>query len=126
MKNSLKINLLTILFTTALISGCAVFSKMGTSPYEGKWSYTVDTPDGIFKGFLTILKDGKIYSGNVTVEDMTIELSDLKIEDGKLTASLNAEGYPLEIKGEFNDDVFSGDLIGPDFTIPFSANKVKE
>jgi len=24
------------------------------------------------------------------------------------------------------DDVFTGDLIGPDFTIPFSANKVKE
>lgn len=126
MKTFIKINLVTILFITTLLSGCALLAKMGTSPYEGKWSYTVDTPDGIYKGFLNILKDGKTYTGNVTVEDESIDLRDLIIEDGKLTASLNAEGYPLEIKGEFKDDIFSGDLIGPDFTIPFSANKVKD
>jgi hypothetical protein len=126
MKPTIKINLIVILFLGALLSGCASLGKLGKSPYVGKWSYVLETPDGTYKGFLTISKNGKIYTGTVTTEDMTTDLMDLKIEDGILTAKLDAEGYPLDIKGTFKKDVFSGDLIGPDFTIPFTANKAKQ
>lgn len=126
MKTSVKINLFAILFISSLLSGCAVFSKLGTSPYEGKWSYSLDTGEDVFKGFLTLMKDGEIYTGTVSTQDMTTDLKDLKIENGKLTANLDAEGYPLNIKGEFKDEVFFGSLIGPDFTFSFNAYKVKE
>ena len=91
-----------------------------------RWSYVLETSDGTFKGFLTINKDGMTYTGTVSTEDMTIDLKNLKVEDGILNANFNAEGYTLGIKGTFKEDVFSGELAGPDFTMPFSANKVKE
>lgn len=126
MKSAVKFNLALALFSAVLISGCAALGKTGKSQYAGKWSFTVETPDGTVRGFLTIHKEGKTYTGTVSTEDMTLDLMDLKIENGVLTSKLDADGYPLEIKGSFKDDVFSGDLISSDFTIPFSANKVIE
>lgn len=125
MKTTIKFNLALALLLSVLITGCATLGKMGKSPYAGKWSYAVETPDGTVKGFMTINKEGKTYTGTVSAEDMSLDLLDLKIEDGNLTAKLDAEGYPMDIKGTFKDDVFSGELITSDFTIPFTANKVK-
>jgi len=126
MKSTVKFNLVFALFLALIISGCATLGKTGKSPYAGKWSYAVETPHGTVNGFLTINKDGKYYTGTVSTEDRTLDLMDLKIENGVLTSKLDADGYPLEIKGSFKDDVFSGELISSDFTIPFSANKVIE
>ena len=126
MKTLRSINLVSLLFITSLLAGCATLSKLGKSPYEGKWSYTLDTPQGVYEGFVTIIKDGKIYTGTISVGVGETDLRDLVIEDGKLSAVFDAEGFTFDFTGKFNEDVFTGSLSTPDFSLPFSANKVKE
>jgi hypothetical protein len=126
MKTFHKINLISFLLIAALIAGCAVFSKIGKSPYAGKWSYTLDTPQGVYEGFVTIMEAGKIYSGTISANGGESELRNLIIEDGKLSAEFDAEGFTFDFTGKFDEDVFTGALSTPDFDLPFSAKKVKE
>jgi hypothetical protein len=99
---------------------------MGKSPYAGKWSYTLDTPQGVYKGFLTFIQDGKTYTGTISSNGDMTDLRNLTIENGKLSAIFDAEGFTFDMTGEFTEDVFKGVLSTPDFDLPFSANKVKE
>ena len=126
MKKFNKINLVTLLLIASLLVGCAALSGLGKSPYVGKWSYTLDTPQGIYEGFLTFIKDGKIYTGTISADDEESELRNLIIEDGKPSAVFDAEGFTFDFVGEFKEDVFTGSLNTPDFSLPFTANKVKE
>jgi hypothetical protein len=126
MKTFRTISLVSLLFITLLLAGCATLAKLGKSPYEGKWSYSLDTPQGVYKGFLTIIKEGKTYTGTISADGDETDLRNLIIEDGKLSAVFNAEGFTFDFRGEFKEDVFTGSLSTPDFDLPFSANKVKE
>ncbi len=126
MKKFRKINFVSLLLIAILLAGCAALSKLGKSPYEGKWSYTLDTPQGVYEGFLTFIKDGKTYTGTISADGDETDLRNLIIEDGKLSAVLDAEGFTFGMTGEFIEDVFQGSLNTTDFSLPFSANKVKE
>jgi outer membrane protein assembly factor BamB len=126
MKTFRTISLVSLLFITLLLAGCAALAKLGKSPYEGKWSYTLDTPQGVYEGFLTIIKDGKVYSGTMSANGYETDLRNLTIEDGKLSAVFDAEGFTFDFTGEFKEDVFTGSLITPDFSLPFTAKKVED
>lgn len=126
MKTFRTISLVSLLFITLLLAGCAALAKLGKSPYEGKWSYTLDTPIGAYEGFLNFVRDGNIYTGTISANGDETDLRNLIIEDGKLSAVFDAEGLTFDFTGEFNEDVFTGSLNTPDFSLPFSANKVGE
>ena len=126
MKTFHKINLFTLLLIAFLLAGCATLAKLGKSPYEGKWSYTLETPQGVYEGFLTFIKEGKAYTGTISADGDETDLRNLIIENGKLSAIFDAEGFTFDFTGEFKEDVFTGSLATPDFSMPFTANKVKE
>jgi hypothetical protein len=126
MKTLRTISPVSLLFITLLLAGCAALSKLGKSPYEGKWSYKLDTPMGVYEGFLTFVRDGKTYTGTISADGDETDLRNLIIEDGKLSAIFDAEGFTFDFTGEFEEDVFTGSLATPDFSMPFTANKVKE
>jgi hypothetical protein len=50
-----------------------------------------------------------------------VDLDDLVIEDGKLTANFTIEGYKMYLEGEFNDDTYTGKTSINGYEIPMEA-----
>ncbi len=119
------ISIFFVLLSVALLSGCGS-TRMAIKQYAGSWEYHIDTPEGSFDALMIIEHDGEKFVGRMEAADQgTIELQDLKIEDGKLTAQFYFGTYLIDISGEFNEDEFNGTLGPPEYQMPFNAKRVK-
>ncbi len=118
------IGVFLIIASVAFLSGCSA-TRMAIKNYAGSWEYHIDTPDGPIDVAMVIIHDGEKFTGTMEAEQVSIELEDLKIEDGKLTAQFYYGTYLIDISGEFNEDEFTGILGPPDYQMPFSATRVK-
>lgn len=74
----------------------------------GAWNYSVDTPDGVYRGQLVFLKDGDGFSGKMTGQAGETTLKDLKVENNEVSFSVYAEGYLVKVKGTVNGSTFVG------------------
>ena len=119
------IRVILIIFSAALLSGCGS-TRMAIKQYAGSWSYHIDTPEGSIDAVMIIEHDGEKFVGRMEAADQgSIDLEDLKIEDGKLTAQFYWSTYLIDISGEFNEDEFTGTLGPPEYQMPFTATRVK-
>jgi len=124
MKRSLRNSSVILSVIMLLWTGCASTKKLA-SAYVGKWNYDLDTPQGNIKGYMDIKNDGKVYTAAFNSDMGTIDLNNLVIKDGKLTATFDIQGNTLDVSGSFNGDVFDGKIGGGGFEMPFKANRGK-
>ena len=118
------IGIFFIIASVAYLSGCGS-TRMAMKKYAGSWEYHIDTPDGPIDATMIIAHDGEKFTGTMEAAQRSLELEDLKIEDGKLTAHFYYGNYLIDIAGEFNEDEFTGTLGPPDYQMSFTATRVK-
>ena len=123
MKKLFNLNTLAIIIGSFLIISCAA-SKKSVDPYIGEWHYTFPSMDGgEMKAVMTINAIEGGYSGFLSSDMGTVDLQDLVIEDGNLTAKFDIQGMTINLKGTFEGDKYNGttDVDGNEF--PMNATK---
>ena len=80
--------LFTLLVAVLLMAGCAS-SKQAAEPHPlaGMWDYTVDTPEGVYNGVITVSETEGELSGTITSDALTgqMALTDLMFENDVLS-----------------------------------------
>lgn len=104
---------------------CASSKKLVDS-YIGKWGYSIDTPQGNYKGNMEINQAGKAFTGKLNSDMGSVDLNDLAITNGKLTANFDMMGNSIHISGDFHGDLFNGTVEAGGYQIPFKATRLKE
>ena len=125
MKNFFKYYVLAVIVYSIILAGCAA-SKVTVSPYVGNWHYLAQTQDGELAVVMTINETETGYSGYLSSDMGSVDLSDLVIEDGKLTASFEIGGYEIPIKGTFDGDIFDGTSTWEGNDMPMKATRKHE
>lgn len=102
-------------------AGSKTSSKV--DPYIGEWEYVAETPQGSLDVTMTIEKGEDGYAGSLNADVGSVGLEDLKIEDGKLTATYYIESYEIPIQGTFEGDKFKGSNTWDGNEMPIDATK---
>jgi hypothetical protein len=123
-QSSSLIKVFLVVLSVTLLSACGT-TRLAIKKYAGSWEYHIDTPDGPIDAAMVITHDGEKFTGTMEADQGSIELEDLKIEEGKLTAHFYYGIYLIDISGEFNEDEFTGTLGPPEYQMPFTATRVK-
>jgi hypothetical protein len=90
----------------------------------GEWEFSVVTPDYTYKGVMELSKEGDAYSGLIISEGVETELKDVSIDGDELTFSMSAQGFECKIKGNFDADSFTGEVMVEGMALPMTAKKV--
>ncbi|MEQ9439623.1 MAG: hypothetical protein RIG62_11275 [Cyclobacteriaceae bacterium] len=117
--------LLTATFMLGFIwlSGCASSKSMAYDP-AGAWNYTVSgTPNGTVNGTMVISKRGDAYSGEMRTTAGSASLDNLQIDGQTMTANLMYQGTNLELKGSFEQDTFTGEVVAGYDSFDMAANR---
>ena len=125
MKNFFKYYILAVIVYSIILAGCAA-SKVTVSPYIGNWHYTAQTPEGELAVIMTINETENGYSGYLSSDMGSVDLSDLVIEDGKLTASFEIQGYEIPMKGTFDGEIYNGTTTWDGNEMPMKATRKQE
>jgi hypothetical protein len=95
----------------------------------GKWTMTVETPQGSMSNQLELKLDGKTVTGTITSDQVGSANLKGEFADGKLTfsMSIDAGGQQLDLTftGALKDDKLSGSITSPMGEIPWAAVRVK-
>ena len=116
-----KIHLVLSLIALFMITSCSPGKNaVKVDPYIGAWSILIeDTPQGDVSSTMTILKnEANEYTGNVVSDVGTFDLSNLSIEDSKISANFVVQDMDFDITGTFEITVFKGFIsgMGEDYT----------
>lgn len=119
-------NLLLLLVTTVLISGCATMNEK-PDPLVGQWKFQFSNlPQGDPNAILAIIKDGGVYSGTITNSTGEYELKDLLIEaESSLTANFQYQNNTVEFSAVFDGNVVSGQSSVRNRTFNFSGERTE-
>lgn len=103
------------LFTLLFLAMTATFTfansgQMVADGVEGTWSYSVETPDGVYQGKLVFTKDDDGYSGKLITPNGEAPMKNLKVDGNKFSFSAEAEGYYVDIKGKVEGDSLTADV----------------
>ncbi|MBL7858643.1 MAG: TonB-dependent receptor [Cyclobacteriaceae bacterium] len=100
---------------------------------EGKWTYTIESPQGSNGGTITLTKEGETFSGVIFNTRMNKEtpLSSVTLNGNELTFSYDADMrgnvMKIEVKVVIKEDAFSGTMsIGQFGAFPITAQREKE
>jgi len=108
MKRIFSVDLFATFIVAMFIFGCAA-TKVTVSPYVGEWHYTYQNMDGTdAAAVMTITEMEKVYKGVLSSQMGSVDLQDLVIADGKLTAKFDIQGYLMTLKGSFEGDTYTG------------------
>ena len=124
MKRFFNVYLVVAIAYASLLYSCAGTKKAKVDPYVGNWEYTAETPDGNLDVVMTIEKSEDGYEGSLSSDMGSVDIQDLKIEDGQLTGWFDMQGYELSVKGTFEDTKFTGMTSIDTYEIPMNATKV--
>jgi len=125
MKKFFNLYILVAIAYSCFMFSCAGSKKTKVDPYIGEWEYTAQTPDGDLDVVMTISKTETGYSGFLSSDMGSVDMDDLKIEDGNLTASFEIQGYELPMKGTFSGDTYTGTTSWDGNDMPMNATKKK-
>ena len=107
MRNFLLLNIVGILAICTLFTMCKT-SKSTASKYVGEWHYTFEMEGTEYPAYMTINKAENGYTGSLSSDMGSVDLDDLVIEDDKLTATFDIQGYVLGLNGTFDGEAFHG------------------
>ncbi|MBK8503798.1 MAG: hypothetical protein IPL46_17250 [Saprospiraceae bacterium] len=75
----------------------------------GTWAYEVsDTPPEYAEGEITFMKNGDVYSAEITVSGSVTKIDAVKVEGNTASFKVFVEGSDLKIKMTFEGDVMTG------------------
>ena len=120
----------TTLFLLAfgLLAGCASSKKAAEPhPLAGMWDYSVDTPDGVFNGVVTISEADGGLIGSISNDALagTMDISDLMFENDKLTFAFDSGQFGvISFNVDVKDNMFDGTIEAAQFgEMPVSGKK---
>jgi hypothetical protein len=114
----------SIIFIALFILGCATSKVAKVSPYVGEWHYTYQNMDGTdAAAIMTITEAENVYTGVLSSQMGSVDLQDLVITDGKLTAKFDIQGYVMSMKGGFEGDTYTGSVIIDGNEFPMIATR---
>jgi hypothetical protein len=126
-KNQIK-NLLLLLAVVLAFSSCASMklAKDPYAPYVGQWDYVVeDLPVDIDGTFIITNVEG-VLMGKLVNPMGELEIGEVKIVDGALEASFDAEGNYVTLTGNFEGENYTGALTVMDTDFPMKMTKKTE
>jgi len=125
MKNLVKISPLVLAVVMLLWSGCASTKKSKTSipNYIGQWDYILSMPDGDQAGFIKFSQEDDQVIGLIGGDQGEIQLSDLVIDEEKLSANFDFQGYTVNMSGTFEGEELNGNMAVEGYEIPYTAKK---
>ena len=114
-----------LLFALSIIlGGCAGTKKSKVDPYVGQWDYTFPTMDGgEMDAVMTITKAEEGYAGTLSSDMGSVDLNNLTIEEGQLSALFDIQGYEITMKGTFEGDQYNGTTMVDGNEFPMNATK---
>ncbi len=103
------------LFTVLFLAMAGTFAMAApattaSDDVEGTWSFTVETPEMVYKGKLVFTKDGDKYTGKMITDSGEATIKNLKVTDNTFSFSAEAEGYYVDIKGKVEGDKLTADV----------------
>jgi len=107
-----------------MIAACKS-SKTTESKYVGEWHYTFEMEGTEYAAFMTINKAEDGYTRSLSSDLGSVNLDDLVIEDDKLKASYDIQGYVLDLEGTFDGDTFNGLSTIDNYEFPMDAIRNK-
>ena len=125
MKKFLNLYILVAIAYSCLMFSCAGTKKTKVDPYIGEWEYTAETPDGDMDVVMTISKIETGYSGFLSAEMGSVDMDNLIIEEGNLTATFDIQGNEIPMKGKFDGDTYTGSTTWDGTERPMIATKKK-
>ena len=120
MRNFLRKNAILLIVFSSLIFACKS-SKTNESKYVGNWHYTFEMEGTEYAAYMTINKVEDGYTGSLTSDIGSVDLDDLVIEEDKLTASFDVQGYVMDLKGTFDGEAFHGSSSIEGYEFPMEA-----
>jgi hypothetical protein len=108
-----------------MVAGCKSTKTTEESKYVGEWHYTFEMEGTEYAAIMTINKAENGYSGALSSEIGSVDLDNLVIEDDKLNASYDIQGYILDLEGTFSGETFSGVSTIEGYEIPMEATRKK-
>ena len=124
MRNFLIPNIVGFLAICTMFTMCKT-GKSTASRYVGDWHYTFEMEGTEYAAFMTInsVEDG--YTGSLTSDMGSVYLDDLVIEEDKLTATFDIQGYVMDLKGTFDGEAFHGSTSIDGYEFPMEAVRQK-
>ena len=120
----LKSVIFLVLFGIAM-AGCKTSKTTEESKYVGEWHYTFEMEGTEYAAIMTINKAEDGYTGALSSELGGVDLDNLVIEDNKLKASFDIQGYVLDLEGTFSGETFSGVSTIEGYEFPMEATRKK-
>lgn len=88
----------------------AISSPLPSDAIVGTWDYSVDTPNGTYKGQFVFTKTEDGYSGKMVAQGAEVPLKSLAVDGNHVSFSLNTEGYFVNVKVKLENDVLDGKI----------------
>lgn len=117
--------------TTAAVATAAKSDSAAVVKPEGKWSYTIDSPQG-GDGTLTITKEGDKYSGTIFNARFNNEtkLTEVKVNGNEMSftydVSRGGNTMTIVVNGIIQGDTYTGNMaVGQFGTFPIQAKRTE-
>ena len=125
MKESMKLFPLTMIVIMLLVAGCASTKKSKTSipNYIGQWNVVISLPDGDEDRYVKFVQEEDQVAGYVGGDLGEVQLVDLVIDEEKMSANFDIEGYHIDMTGTFDGDAIKGILSADGYEIPYAGTK---
>jgi hypothetical protein len=125
MKNSIKLFPLAMIVIMLLLAGCASTKKSKTSipNYIGQWNVVISLPDGDEERYVKFVQEEDVVTGYVGGDQGEIQLEDLVIDEEKMSANFDVEGYHIDMTGNFEGDAIKGIMSAQGYEIPYEGTK---
>lgn len=123
MKRFFNLYLLVAIAYSCLMFSCAGSKKTKVDPFVGDWEYVAETPNGDIDVTMSLQKTEDGYTGSLNTDMGSLDLYDLKIEDGKLDAKFDFQGYEILMQGAFEGEKFTGSSSVDGNEMPIDATK---
>lgn len=121
-----------LLLTSVVLAGCATTEQAAPTPQVpavvGDWNYSVDTPDGIYRGTLTLLDQDGALGGTLTSSGQTFTLEDVTYDGSELTFVIPDSPYGrISAEAELGEDALSGRMeVGSYGNFPLTAERAMD
>jgi hypothetical protein len=113
-----------IIVLSLVWTSCAT-NKVTSESFAGTYNWKITTDDGDMSGNIVLAKSGEAYTGTITSDQGSQDLTNLKIEGNNITANLNYMGYDVVMKGVVSDHDINGSFSTQGYSFPFDAIKQK-
>ena len=111
MKRVLNISFICLM-AVVFAAGCASSKKMAEPhPLAGMWDFSVDTPQGVYNGVVSIMEGEDGLMGTMTNEALsgTIDLSGITFENNQVSFKFDTGEYGM---ATFSADVMDNKING--------------